>query len=141
MFMKENWVIFSILAAISFSVMVLVFKKLLLLKINQIVLNWAIFGLVFIGFSFLLLITKTPVKISWWMFLLLIIAAIFSLIGNYYQVQAFNSSPNPGYASTIISLQLIFISVLAVFIFNTQFNWVKFLGIAVVIFGSFLIAK
>ena len=139
--MKMNWIIYSIIVAISFAIVVLIYKKLLLLGINQNLLNFFMFGLVFLGFTSMIIVNKTPIKLSYLMILLLIIASIFALIANYLEVKAFDSAPNPGYVATLISTQIILISVLSVLFFKLDFSWVKFLGMIIVLFGSYLIAR
>ena len=135
-----NWITYAIIAAFSFTGMILLYKKLLLLGINQLLLNLFIFGFVFLGFASIVVISKTPVKLSYLMVALLIAASIFSLIGNYSMVKSYFSAPNPGYATTLVSTQLILISVLSIVFFKSEFSWVKFFGIIVVLFGSYLIS-
>jgi|SRR3989344_1580242 len=138
--MTINWILSAILAALSFTFMILIYKKLLLLNINQNILNLFIFGLVFLGFGIVLVSTKTSIKITFFMLILLIIAAVFSLLGNYFQVKAVNDAPNPGYAITLQSTSLILITILSIFLFKSSFSWVKLVGILVVIFGSYLLS-
>ena len=135
-----NLITYAIIAAFSFTGMILLYKKLLLLGINQLLLNLFIFGFVFLGFASIVVISKTPVKLSYLMVALLIAASIFSLIGNYSMVKSYFSAPNPGYATTLVSTQLILISVLSIVFFKSEFSWVKFFGIIVVLFGSYLIS-
>ena len=139
--MKMNWVTYAIIAAISFSGMILIYKKLLLVGINQNLLNLFIFGLVFLGFGSIVFATKTPIKLSYMMIVLLIVASIFSLIGNYSMVKSYSSAPNPGYATTLVSTQLIIISVLSIIFFKSDFSWTKFLGIVIVLLGSYLVSN
>ena len=136
-----NWIAYSIIAAVSFSFMILIYKKLLLLGINQNLLNLFIFGIVFVGFGLVVLYSKTQIKLTLLMILLLILASVFSLAGNYFQVKAYNEAPNPGYASTIVATQLILIAILSVFFYNSEFTWTKFFGIIVVVLGSYLVAS
>ena len=89
---KMNWVAYSIIAAASFSFMVLIYKKLLLLGINQNILNLFVFGIVFIGFGSIVVYSKAQIKLTPLMILLLIIASVFSLFGNYFQVKAYNEA-------------------------------------------------
>ena len=135
-----NWITYSVMAAVSFSFMVLIYKKLLLLGINQNILNLFIFGIVFIGFGSIVVYSKTQIKLTSLMILLLVLASVFSLFGNYFQVKAYNEAPNPGYASTIVATQLILIAILSVFLYNSEFTWTKFLGIIIVVFGSYLVS-
>ena len=135
-----NWALSSILAAIAFAGLVLTYKKLLLLGMNSLVLNVGIFGLVFAGFASFLIIKKVPFQISGIMIALLLLGAVFSFIGNYMQVKAYQDAPNPGYASTIVAAQLILITIFSVFLYHSELNALKFIGIAIVILGSFIIA-
>lgn len=109
--MKMGWVVYFLLAACSFTCMILLYKKMLLLGMNQNILNWAVFGMVFLGFSALIVVQRTSPKLSLVLILLLLLTAALSFAGNYLQVKAFSEAPNPGFASTLIAVQLIMISV------------------------------
>ncbi len=137
--MKMNWALYSLIAAISFAGLVLTYKKLLLLGINQVVLNLSIFFLVFLGFSSFVFFKKVPLQLTGAMVLLLMLAATFSFLGNYFQVKSYSEAPNPGYASTLVATQLILITLFSVLLFQSELSWVKVLGIAVVIAGSYLV--
>ena len=135
-----NWIFYSLIAAIAFAGLVLTYKKLLLLGINQLVLNVSIFFLVFLGFASVIVYKRIPLQLSTAMILLLLLAAVFSFLGNYFQVKSYNESPNPGYASTLVATQLILITIFSIFLYHSEFNWLKVLGIAIVILGSYLIS-
>ena len=137
---KMNWVAYSIIGAISLSCMILIYKKLLLLGINQLLLNLFIFGFVFIGFGIFVYATKTPIRLSPLMIFLLVIASVFSLIGNYFHVKAYNEAPNPGYAHALSSTAIILVMVLSVLLYGSNFTWLKFFGIITIILGSYLVS-
>lgn len=135
-----SWIVYSLIAAVAFAGLVLTYKKLLLLGINQLVLNVSIFFLVFLGFAATVVYKKVPLQLSTAMILFLLLAAVFSFIGNYFQVKSYNESPNPGYASTLVATQLILITVFSIFLYGSEFNWVKVVGIVIVILGSYLVS-
>ena len=137
--MKMNWIAYSIIAAISFAVMIMLYKQLLLMGINQNILNLSVFGFVFVGFAAVAITNKNFINLTPLMLALLVLASVFSLIGNYYNVKALNEAPNPGYSITIVSTQLVLISLLSILFFNSDFTWTKFIGITIVIFGSYLV--
>lgn len=139
--MKMTWVTYAVIATLSFTVMFLLYKKLLSLGLSQIMLNLTIFGLVFLGFVIIAITIKTPVKISNLMLILIIITSVLSLIANYFQVKTFDTAPNIGYALAIISGQIALITILSSLIFKSDFNLIKFIGILVVIFGIYMISK
>lgn len=135
-----NWFVISIIAGICFSGMLLIYKKLLLLGINSIILNLFVFGFVFLGFTIFTATTKTQISITPLMILLLIGASLFSLAGNYAMVKAFDKAPNPGYVSSInISLQLTLITILSIFLYNSEFSLLKLIGIIIVLVGIYII--
>ncbi len=138
--MKMSWVLYSLLAATSLGIMLLIYKKLLLLGVNQLILNFIIFGLTFLGFFSIIIINKTPIKMSPLIITLFIIAAIFSLLGNYLQVKAFNSAPNIGYAAALVSISVILATLLSVLFFKSEFDWIKFLGILLAVIGAYLVS-
>ena len=93
--MKMNWIAYSIIAAISFAVMIMLYKQLLLMGINQNILNLSVFGFVFVGFAAVAITNKNFINLTPLMLALLVLASVFSLIGNYYNVKAINEAPNP----------------------------------------------
>lgn len=80
-------------------------------------------------------------SVSGLMIILLIVASIFALAGNYLQVTAYKDAPNPGYVNTLVSTQLVLITILSVFLFKSDFTLIKFIGILLVLFGAYLVGK
>ncbi len=136
-----NWVLSSLIAAVSFSIMILLYRKLLLLGINSTILNFFIFGFTLIGFTIVIFATKTQMSVSGTMIILLIIASLFALAGNYLQVTAYKDAPNPGYVNTLVSTQLVLITVFSVFLYKSDFTWIKFFGIIFVLIGAYLVGR
>lgn len=137
----NNWFLSGLGAAICFSGMILVYKKLFLMGIKPLVLNLFLFGFVFIGFTVWNFSTKTAPNLNLNMILLLLLAAAFSLLGNYLDTTSVKLAPNPGYASTLKATQIIFISLLAPILFRSSLGIVSFIGIIFVLIGIFLLSK
>lgn len=140
--MIQSWFINGLLTAACFAGMVLAYKKLLLMGIKPLVLNFFLFGLVFIGFLIWNLIEKNDfAAITPKMALFLLVAALFSLLANFFDVHAIKTAPNPGYAATLKSCQIVFIALLSPFLFQSALSAYSFIGILFVILGIFLIGK
>jgi uncharacterized membrane protein len=140
--MIQNWFLNGLGAAVCFACMVLAYKKLLLMGIKPLMLNFFLFGLVFVGFFVWNMIEKNSFKaITPNMILFLAIAAFFSLLGNYLDVNSVKSAPNPGYSATLKSGQIILVALLSPFLFDSSLSLASFTGIGLVILGIFLIGK
>ncbi len=136
----NNWVLSGIGAAVCFTGMTLVIKKLLLIGVSPLVLNMFLFGLVLIGFICWVSISKTPINITWTILSLLILAAVFSLLGNFLDVNAVKLAPNPGYASTLKATQIALITLLAPILLGATLGLQAFLGVIFVFVGIMLLS-
>ena len=138
--MTQTWVLYGIGSAICFAGMTLVYKKLLSSNINPLVLNLFVFGLTFFGFIIWSTVTKTKIELTTSLFLFLILASIFALMGNFLDVKAIKDAPNPGYANTLKATQLVLITLIAPFLFNSSLTWQKLGGVILVLVGGAIIS-
>jgi uncharacterized membrane protein len=138
--MEITWVLYAICAAISFGAMLLVYKKLLLLGINPLILNLFVFGITFFGFVLITGVTKTKIDVNASILLLLVLASFFAVVGNFCDVQATKNAPNPGYASAIKSTQIIIITLMAPLLFKSSLTWPKLTGVILVLIGMIIIS-
>ncbi len=138
--MKMNWVIYSIIATISFTFMVLAVKKLSNLGVGSKLFNLYLFGLVFIGFLVWNISTNSSLKINKTIFIFLLIAAIFSLIGNFLMVYSIGLAPNPGYIVAIVGTHGALVTLLAFFIFRSEITFMKIVGVVLAAIGVILIS-
>ncbi|MFH1326520.1 MAG: EamA family transporter [archaeon] len=139
--MIESWILYGLGAAISFSAMALVIKKLLVLKISPLIVNTLLFGLVTLGYGFWIASTDTKIEINLIIILFLILAGFFSILSSYFDVVSMKFAPNPGYSSALKASSLVLITIFSVFLFSSDFSLLKFIGIIIVVGGIFLISK
>ncbi len=137
----SNWILYGLSAAVFYAGVILIYKKLLVSGLNPLVLNFFVFGITFLGFTIWIFTFKPTINLTYTIVLLLIIAAIFSLIGNFLDVTAVKEAPNPGYAATLKSTQIVLITLLAPLIFKSEFTWLKFSGVILVLLGIFLLSS
>ncbi len=135
-----NWVLSGIGAAVCFTGMTLVIRKVLLMGVSPLVLNMFLFGFVLIGFISWVSASKTPVNLTWTILALLILAAVFSLFGNFLDVNAVKLAPNPGYASTLKATQIALITLLAPILLGATLNLQAFIGVVFVFIGIVLLS-
>ena len=135
-----NWFVYALISMLFFSGMVLLFKKVLVLGIKPSVLmlflsmSLAIFYAIHVG------VTKTSPKINIFGLVLIIIAAFLSYVANLLYTKSVAIAPNPGYSATIISLQLILITIVSIFLFGSEFDLTKGLGIVFAVIAAVLLA-
>lgn len=138
--MAMNWVYYGLGSALCFAVMVLIYKKLLLLNINPLVLNMFIFGITFLGFIIWVKATKTSIDVNTIIIVLLVLAAICSLLGNFLDVQAVKNAPNPGYASALKATQIVLITIIAPLLFKSSLTLPKLFGVILILIGIAIIS-
>ena len=139
----EKWVPYALMAAVFIAVRDLVSKKIFN-KYNYI--DYIIIAniIVFIGTLTYILISKkdiTTIQIPEWGDLFTIIVRLLIV---YFIVEPsiFNSlkfCDNPGYANSIINLNALFLLFLAFIFYKTEFNIKKFIGVIVLLIGTYLI--
>lgn len=139
-FMAYSWVWYGLGSAVCFTVMTLVFKKLLLLDVSPLVLNLLVFGFTFTGFLAWAWASKTPLNLSLLVVLLVALASLCSLAGNFLDVLAVKNAPNPGYAATLKATQMALVTLAAPLLFRSELTFVKLVGVALVLAGVAVIA-
>lgn len=138
--MAYDWVWYGLGSAVCFTVMVLVFKKLLLLDVSPLVLNLLVFGFTFSGFLAWTWVSRTPLNVSMLVVLLVVLASLCSLAGNFLDVLAVKNAPNPGYAATLKATQMALVTLAAPFLFGSELTAVRLLGVALVLVGVVVIS-
>ncbi|MDP3990221.1 MAG: EamA family transporter [archaeon] len=127
-----NWFTYALIGAVLFSGMVLLFKKITAtVKPATLMLYVAIFLTIF--YLLHVTITKTPIKINGSAMLWIAAASLLSYIANLVYTKSIALAPNAGYSTTIVSLQLVVITVASVFLFGAEINLIKGFGILLAI--------
>lgn len=139
--MIELWVVFGLLAASCFVGMVLSIKKLLTMNLNPIVLNLFLFLFISLGYIVWILGGGINQSISINIILLCVLTAVFAMIGNFCDINAIKHAPNPGYASTLKSFQIVIITLVSPILFNSSLSAWKVFGVFLVLFGVFLLSR
>lgn len=132
------WIIFSVSAAILFSAMFLVFKKLAafgaplsLLSVSIGTAICCIVHLVVNRMSF-----TVPVSAAIWFG----IASLLSYIGNYLQLRAINEGPNPGFATAIVGCQSILLMIASFYLFGSDLSVTKVVGALLCVAGVIMLS-
>ena len=134
------WIIYSFIACTCFALMFLIMKLLTNSGLSNVqILAWiylvalTIFIVHLLGTNQTLEISKTPL-------LILIGAGVLSYIGNYFQVKALETAPNPGYAIAIVNIDILLLVILSAIFLNVDMSWIKLTGTVFCIIGASLLA-
>lgn len=85
--------------------------------------------------------TGTSLKLSPNHFLLVMTAAFFwSYLGNFFSQKAILLATNPGYSLILQKSYVVITTIAAVFLFQAEFNWQKFIAILFILFFAMLIS-
>ena len=135
-----NWLIQTLIAMLLFALMILIFKKLTIEKMQAEVILLFLFGFAFVFYLTQVIVTKTPIKINTFLIVLLILAAIFSYIANLLEVKAVNMAPNPAFVTSIMGLHAILVAIGSYYLYNSQISIMNGLGIILGIIAIILLS-
>ena len=134
-----EWYLYSIIAMLSFSAMVLIIKKVRDCSFSSMQVNVFLFGFVFVELSLLVNIDSNRIMVisnSFWLFLvLLVLAAVAAIFANLADLKAVGIAPNPGYSQAVKNSNILPITVLSIFIFDLNFDLMKLIGAIFIILG------
>jgi drug/metabolite transporter (DMT)-like permease len=126
------WVIFSLCAALFFSIMFLVFKKLEGLGTLLIFACSVGTATCFLTHLFAnkMTVRIPPSALAW-----IALASVLSYLGNYFQTRALTEGPNPGYTTAIVGCQSILLLVASYYLFGSHISPGKLVGVALCVAG------
>ncbi len=135
-----TWYISALLGTLSLSCMILLAKHLSLVPVANsiILLSISIFCTVLYGTQ--VIITKPTFHANLKILFLLLLAAVFSYLGNLLHLRAVADAPNPGFAVAVSSSRAVFITIAALFIFNSSLSWFKAIGVCLTILGVIILS-
>lgn len=136
-----NWIIYALLGMFFIAIMSLILKKLTTQNIKVEVILLFLFGFATIFYLAQILITKTEIKLdSNLVIVLLILVALFSYLGNLFQVKSIALAPNPAYSIVIISLQTILVALGSYLFFNSSITLTNLFGLILGIVAIILLS-
>jgi hypothetical protein len=135
------WIVLSLAAMGLMSIMLLLLNGLNRLGLDQSVTLLCVIPLFFVFNVAYILATGTPVRLpttglAWG---LIVGAAVASFLGNLYNLKAMNVAPNPGYPVAIQSANVVFVTVLSIWLFAAHFSLLKGIGVLCCAIGVGLI--
>jgi len=134
------WIIASIIMYLASAMLYLAIRKAQLQKIAIETYSLFMFGFPIIIFILISLFAKPNFLLSYSQLIqIIVIAVLFSWLGNYLSQKSILHAPNPGYPLIISKSYVVFTSIAAVFLFNSQLNLQSIIAIVLIITSSTLI--
>jgi drug/metabolite transporter (DMT)-like permease len=75
------------------------------------------------------LVARVPVAVPGRAFAWLALVAVLSYVGNFFQLRAVNTAPNPGYAIAIVGLQAVVLMLVSFLFLGATLSWMKAAGV------------
>lgn len=137
-----KWFFYALLAMVFFSGMILIFKKLMLLGLDtpRILLGVFIGGAVLYGLHLFSSPGRNLVSLTPFIIGLIILAAMLSYAGNLLHLKSMEIAPNPGFATGVVSLQAILITLGAWLLFQSSLSATKVAGLVLAMVALVLLA-
>lgn len=134
-----SWFLFAIGAMVFFTAMFLIQKKILMSGLGSAQLLMYVFFFGAVITLVYLLSTKSTLSINKTLFILLILAAVFAFLGNYFLLRSINVAPNPGYSLAVSGVHILLVTILAIFLFKSDYDWTKIVGTVLAMLGIILL--
>ena len=136
---QSNWLVHSLVTLFSFGVMLLLFKKLTLMGLSSVVLNFYVFGINFFVFLCLSLGGGVSARITTTQFIIVLSASFFAILGNYFNILGLSTAPNPGYHLAVAFSRVVVVTIFATIFFGSELCLRKLFGVIVVIIGCAIV--
>lgn len=137
--MKMDWFYYAIIAMISLSIVFILIRKLCDIGLDSGAIffyNTIMAAVIMVGYIF---INRTQLKTSTTGVIILVVLALFLVLGNIFLIKAIATAPNPGYALAINSVQVLIVAVAAIFLFKSEFTFIKAAGALLAVIGVILL--
>ncbi len=138
--MNLNWVACSFISMISFSVMMLLFKKLTETNMLPEVINFYFFLFSTIAIFLFNLVRITKLELPSNSTYIFVLTALIAVAANFFSISAMKLAPNPGYSKAIQSFDVAIITIASVFLFGSQITIAKAAGIVLSMLGLILLS-
>lgn len=138
--MNLNWVACSFISMISFSVMMLLFKKLTETNMLPEVINFYFFLFSTIAIFLFNLVRSTKLELPSNSTYIFVLTALIAVAANFFSISAIKLAPNPGYSKAIQSFDVAIITIASVFVFGSQITIAKAAGIVLSMLGLILLS-
>ena len=133
------WFLLAVLALFFFAAITLIQKHLLNLGIHPVIFGLYLMGFSFIAFLLTAILMKQSFAIPKSLILWLAILGVIALAGNLAVTYSFQKVPNAGYTQAIISASAVLVLLSSIAIFNSEFSWLKVIGVMLTIIGVIII--
>jgi uncharacterized membrane protein len=134
------WMLYSVLTALSFTGMFLLFKRVSLEGTSTVAyLTW-IFLFSSLFFFLHIGVTKESIRLSVTTILLILAAGVLSYVGNILQFKAIAAAPNPGYPLAIVSSQAVLMTIASIYFFGSDFSLMKGVGVVLCVTGAMVLS-
>ena len=137
----DKWILYSLISVVSISIMTLLFKHLLNTGLNPEIINFYFFLISTIAFLGFLFTKSSNFQVPSSSIPVFIILGLLALSYNYFDLLAIKSAPNPGYVEAILTLKIVIVTFLSFWLFSSELNTTKLIGVGLCVLGGFLLRK
>jgi drug/metabolite transporter (DMT)-like permease len=136
-----SWIVSSIISALAFAGVSLLLKRLTQFSFSSEIINLYFWLTTSIAFFLFVIYKKTSFTVSKESWIWFLILALVAFVANYFSVEAIKLAPNPGYVRAIQASRIVLVTLLSVFLFQSEFTIRTLLGVIVIIGGVILITS
>lgn len=129
-----KWVLYALLAAVSFATIMIIMRLLTDMRTPANVIVGGMFGFAAL-FAVPTFITYGRVSSSWKGILATALVGVVSYTANVQQVLSIGEAPNPGLTASIISTQVLLVTLISLRMFRSTLSRSKICGVLLIITG------
>ncbi len=135
-----NWFIYACLGAVCIAIHQLSITKLIRLGLPVSFVNAAVYALVAVALSALFWLNKKPVDFKFMHVSWLLLATLTVVVVIVVTLLAFETAPNIGYVSAILSFCTVLVTLFSVFFLGSSLTAMKAAGIILAVMGFIIIS-
>lgn len=134
------WYTLAIIAAILTSIMVLGIKFAITRGLNPAFILFLSFSMSALMAFLHMNLKKIEAKLDWLSIVIIIGAGVLSYIANLLLTNSIKIAPNPGYSQAILSTNIVIISIVSFFLFNSEFSPKNIIGSLICLLGVVILS-
>lgn len=136
-----HWIAQTMIATVCFAAVILILSQLARLGISTTIINFYFFVFTAAGFVFFgLVVQRTSLAFPVHALSLFTALGCLSVVANHFAISAISTAPNPGLVRTVQSLEAVFVTIAAIFLYKARIEPRQILGIGLMIVGLVLIS-
>lgn len=137
----ENWFILSLVAAIGFGLMTVLFKVLMLKGLSPLLTITYLFSIITLLLWFYVLSSQKIIIPNKEVTIILLVTAAIGVVANFAIIKAYDLASNPGYAKSVEAISIVIATIISIIAFSLRPDLFALIGVFLIFAGIILLSR